>query len=308
MTKPKPHVPTEGDVYVRQLPDGRWAAVRLLKVSGRSKIVCTTTWLADQPPLPGELSLHEPVIQNRFAFRNKPDVIWLDGAPPAAFGFAFNLPLKPEERDAECRSYGGSWSERHGLSAWHEWRWNHDRPAFEAEIAAVRAAEEERRRQALLVQRPKRMLAESRFWAMIDLLDWDQAGDDDAVLAPLVDELAAVTKADIRGFEERLAHCLHQLDTQAHARHIGSDSWTGDARHFSVDGFLYARCCAVANGRSFYDKAFADPTCMPKDLEFEALLHVAGQAWERKTGDEFDHDTGCSVETFSNLAGWAEPD
>ena len=43
---------------------------------------------------------------------------------------------------------------------------------------------------------------------------------------------------------------------------------------------------------------------MPKDLEFEALLSLAPNAYELKTGKDFEYGTGCSYETFSNVAGW----
>jgi hypothetical protein len=62
----------------------------------------------------------------------------------------------------------------------------------------------------------------------------------------------------------------------------------------------------VANGREFYDAVKADPTTMPKDADFEAILMLAADAYDRKTGlvwDELD-DTDVSYETFSNEAGW----
>jgi hypothetical protein len=43
---------------------------------------------------------------------------------------------------------------------------------------------------------------------------------------------------------------------------------------------------------------------MPKDTEFEALLGIASLAFEAKTGESLDYETGCSYETFSNPAGW----
>jgi hypothetical protein len=73
-----------------------------------------------------------------------------------------------------------------------------------------------------------------------------------------------------------------------------------------VDGFLYARCLVVANGREFYDAVHSDPTTMPKDADFEAILMLAADAYDRKTGlvwDELD-ETDVSYETFSNEAGW----
>ena len=75
---------------------------------------------------------------------------------------------------------------------------------------------------------------------------------------------------------------------------------------FSGDGFLYTRCCVVANGQAFYDEVLADPAQMPKDLEFEALLYVAPDAFEAKTGEEFDFAPALDFETGSNRAGWSD--
>jgi hypothetical protein len=47
-----------------------------------------------------------------------------------------------------------------------------------------------------------------------------------------------------------------------------------------------------------------DPEQMPEDMEFESLLYVAGSAYERKTGEEFDFDPPVSFETFMNETGW----
>ncbi len=111
--------------------------------------------------------------------------------------------------------------------------------------------------------------------------------------------------ADIKAFAETLAHMLYLLDTQRHAEQIGESAWTGEGQSFSVDAFLYVRCAAVANGRAVFERALAQPRDMPKDIEFEPLLYVAGGAYEKRTGKEWDHQTGCSYETFSNREGWA---
>ena len=58
------------------------------------------------------------------------------------------------------------------------------------------------------------------------------------------------------------------------------------------------------NGKAFFDKLCANPARMPKDSEFEAVLYVAGQAHEKKTGRPLVTRTRYSYETFSNKAGW----
>jgi len=145
-------------------------------------------------------------------------------------------------------------------------------------------------------------------WGLIDLLDWRHDGDDERVLKPLVDRLASMADAEIGSFHEILAQKLYELDGRAWARESGPDIWWGDRDRLSVDGFLYSRSAVVARGRTIYDAVRADPTRMPKNAGFETLLYVAANAYERKTGLEFDEldDTELSYETFSNEAGWPD--
>jgi hypothetical protein len=148
-------------------------------------------------------------------------------------------------------------------------------------------------------------MSEEAFWKVISLLNWKKAGDDDKVLAPAVAALAKMTEMDIETFADILAEKLYALDTREHARHAEADADPDDGdTYISADGFLYSRCVVVANGRAFFEEVLADPTQMPKDMEFESLLYLARTAYEKKTGREFDHDTPLSFESFSNADGW----
>ncbi len=146
-------------------------------------------------------------------------------------------------------------------------------------------------------------MSEDVFWRLIRLFNWKKTGDDEAVIERAVAALAQMTEGDICLFEDLLASKLHALDTEAHAREIGSEAYQ-PGRHFSADWFLYERCVVVANGLEFYQRVLASPEEMPKDMEFEALLSVAASAFERKTGKPFDHVPPLSYETFSNTTGW----
>ncbi len=151
---------------------------------------------------------------------------------------------------------------------------------------------------------------EATFWGLLDGLDWRHQGDDEQVVAPVVDALARRSLKEIEGFQQILSRTLHALDGRAWAREMGS-GWRGGLHPISADEFLYARCAVVANGREFHDAVLADPRRMPKDMEFEALLSIAWKAWEAKTGEEPGFGRGdVSHETFSNEAGWppAEPE
>lgn len=147
---------------------------------------------------------------------------------------------------------------------------------------------------------------DATFWGLIERLDWAHEGDDDRVVAPLVKTLSDMPDRDIAGFADQLARRLHALDGRAWARESGAAVWWGEPDQLSVDAFLYARLAVVASGRASYETVLADPTAMPKDLEFESLLYVASTAYERKTGldDDGSLDSPVSFETFANEAGW----
>jgi hypothetical protein len=151
-------------------------------------------------------------------------------------------------------------------------------------------------------------MTDEQFWAIIARLDWTRSGDDDAVIRPAVRSLAALGAAAIGEFQDALAAKLYQLDTAAHAREIGALAYRGpDDDAFSADAFLYARCVIVANGQALFDHVLRNPRTFPKDVEFEAVLRLAPEAYRRATGEEFDHLTPVSYETFSNRTGWPKP-
>ena len=147
---------------------------------------------------------------------------------------------------------------------------------------------------------------EEVFWHIISLFDWNETGNDDAVFEPACAALAARSPEDICRFDDIFAEKLFALDTREHARacYAGElDPDDGDD-YISADDFLYRRCVVVANGSEFYASVIADPTKMPQEMEFESLLSVASNAFVRKTGEEYEHATAVSYESFQNLDGW----
>lgn len=149
----------------------------------------------------------------------------------------------------------------------------------------------------------KELLSEDEFWKIIALLDWKKSGDDEAVIAPAVSYLTALPIAFIYQFEDKLAEKLYQLDTKIHAENCGANAYKTSA-YFSVDIFLYERCCVVANGQDFYEKVLSNPKEMPKDIDFEPLLHIASNAYENQTGMAMEYAPMLSYETSSNVEGW----
>jgi hypothetical protein len=144
---------------------------------------------------------------------------------------------------------------------------------------------------------------EHGFWTIIEQLDWNGT-DDDEILEPAVNALSNLGPEEIMGFEEILAEKLHALDSEQHARNIGENSYGLSNNHFSPDLFLYVRCYAVAQGKSFYHQALSDPSRMPQCLEFEAILDLARMAYEKSTGSEYTHIPETDYETFANENGW----
>lgn len=155
----------------------------------------------------------------------------------------------------------------------------------------------------LLPATPQDWLTEDGFWQLIEQLDWEQEGNDNAVIEPLVQALANMPIANIHQFEDILAEKLWLLDTRAHAEASIRDQ---EKDYLSVDGFLYDRCCIVANGKALYEEVLHDPSQFPTGLSFERLLSVARRAYERKTGKTWMHIPRKSYETYSNESGWED--
>ena len=147
-------------------------------------------------------------------------------------------------------------------------------------------------------------MTEAKFWAIIAMLNWAATGDDDAVIAPAVAELAKYEVEEIYEFDNILAEKLYALDTIAHAEQIGGEDAYREGEYFSPDLFLYSRCVVVANGEELYTRVLENPAAFPEFLEFESLLYIARKACERKTGLDYDHATEPSYETYSNVDGW----
>lgn len=146
---------------------------------------------------------------------------------------------------------------------------------------------------------------EDIFWEIISSFNWKKTGDDDAVLRPAVKKLVSMTVEDIYKFADILSEKLYRLDGIDYASNIGEDSYKSEDEHFSVDYFLYVRCCVVANGKNYYEEVLRNPEKMPKGYDFEALLYLPMDAYNKKTkSDDYDYDSKFNYETFSNIEGW----
>ncbi|WP_052380404.1 DUF4240 domain-containing protein [Paenibacillus camerounensis] len=290
-----------GDLFSVVLPDGRYGAIRILNLIDNSSLIAVTIYLDSNLPLMTDPRLQVTLLQNRFRYLNESAMSWYDGKIPKDFLFIGNIPVSDEEKMLECKKYSGKLSASCAYPVYWEWRWLHDRENYENEVQAERIKRENENKQR--IQTPKQMLTDDEFWGYISLLELQQQGEEDAV-APLIAKLAKTSVGNMKKFNETLAHKLYLLDTKEHAKHIGEFGYNEENDYVSVDGFLYARCAAVAKGENFYESALSSPSKMPKDEDFEILLYIVRDAYFKKTGKEYNYDTGCSFETFENRAGW----
>lgn len=143
---------------------------------------------------------------------------------------------------------------------------------------------------------------EKQFWKIMDKADWDKLGDDDAVLAPVVDELSMLDDEEIFSFEDVMAKLLYDIDSQEIALQL-----YGPELHFSEDLFLYQRCVALCNGEKYYKRILSGKQQLDPDSEFESILYVPHRAWAKKhqadSGD-YPHFSETSYETGSNEELW----
>lgn len=140
------------------------------------------------------------------------------------------------------------------------------------------------------------------FWKTMELCDWENEGDDELVLMPVINYLASQDNNDIFEFDNQMAELLYALDTK-----ILAEQCKKSQGYFSDDEFLYSRCVALINGTDFYEEALQGKTKVMWSMEFESLLYVPMIAWalkNQKDEEEYPHETSVSYETGSNEAAW----
>ncbi len=135
-------------------------------------------------------------------------------------------------------------------------------------------------------------LSDDLFWKIIDSFDWSKKTGSD-VLASGVERLAAQETVFIYLFADVLHEKLAQLNTKAHAQSFA----TNKKGHFSGDDFLYTRCAVIAEGKDYFEKVVNEPSAMPTDIIFEALLNLPDIAYKTKTGKEFQYTPQQTIET-----------
>ena len=144
-------------------------------------------------------------------------------------------------------------------------------------------------------------MTDAEFWDLIALLGDSPEACDDGPYERLTTVLAARSEDDVLAFADKLAELLFTIDRRDLA--MVSPEPLGD------DGFLYARCGVIAAGPEAYAAVLADsaaflPFAVSLGGHADALLEVAPNAYERRTGLEWDHVEPYDFETASNEEGW----
>ncbi len=318
----------EGDIFITKLERNFYGAFKVIKrgksffeeTDGDLLMVCVLDFIDNQKPLISDKRLNNILCCNRFSLSNKYCIeFFTDNIKYnkiKEYEFLGNLPITDFEKNLNFKLGSG----REGLSkgfplagvienhfgnnAFYEWRWKNENEEFKQEvekdrIESQKRAEEYRKRQ----MKPKKMLDENSFWKIIEYIDWTKESDEDR-MQPIIKFLASKKVTEIKQFQENLTYKLFQLDTKEHAKNIGEYSFKNDDEHFSTDYFLYVRSCVIANGKNLFDKVIKNPKEIPKDMDFEPLLYLSSSAYELKMKKEFEYETGCDYETFSNVKGW----
>ena len=99
------------------------------------------------------------------------------------------------------------------------------------------------------------LLSENNFWEIIDLIDWKKKSHTKQ-LEKAVTQLATLPLSSIYIFADKLSEKLYSLDTKANAEAYSKNEIDN---FLSVDGFLYARCAVIAEGKEYYETVLTDP-------------------------------------------------
>lgn len=145
-------------------------------------------------------------------------------------------------------------------------------------------------------------MKKNQFWKIIKMLDWSNEGNDDKVLAPIIQYLSEQPDEEIFDFENIMSKLLYDIDSKKIAMQL-----YGTSEHFSSDLFLYQRCVAIVNGQGYYNSILYGGITLDPDLEFESILYVPIKAWAKKHQQDtsnYPHIPEPSYESCSNKEFW----
>ena len=318
----------EGDVFITKLKRNFFGAFKVLK-SGKSffeetdgglLMIGVLDYTDTEKPLINDRKLEQILCCNRFSMSDKYCIeFFTDNSKYSKikeYEFLGNLPLTSFERKLQFKlgsgrdglnegfPLSGVLENHFGNNAFYEWRWKNENEEFKKEVEKERIESQKRIEEYYKRKmKPKKMMNENSFWEIIECIDWTKETDEEKV-EPIINILVKKKVTEIKQFQENLTYKLFQLDTKEHAKNIGVNSFKNENEHFSSDYFLYVRCCVIANGKKLFDKVLNSPKEIPEDIDFEPLLYLSSSAYELKMKKDFEYETGCDYETYSNIKGW----
>ena len=131
-----------------------------------------------------------------------------------------------------------------------------------------------------------------RIWHIIDAAHQQAEGDVQQQEALLIEQLASYSPANIIDFERILRRYI--LDADSFKLIAAQKIIQG---HVTDDPYLYFRCWLIGQGSEVFFEALRNPDSLAElvvdeyEIDFEALLLVATEAFQQKTGLE-EEDEG----------------
>ncbi|MYR49295.1 DUF4240 domain-containing protein [Streptomyces sp. SID4928] len=148
------------------------------------------------------------------------------------------------------------------------------------------------------------------FWSIIGSNPARSGDDVRSALDRVSGRLDGLDAADLVKFSEDLRESLYKIDR----RDLGEIPVVlavGLELPQTSDHFLYARCACILGGRDAYDAVLGSTSeftlfVSPFFQAAEGLLYLAPRVYEKKFGSEMVAVGGFSIESMSNVQGWAE--
>lgn len=312
----------QGDIFITKLERDFFGAFKILQIDKLNLVeenvlmVAVLDFVSKKKPKLNDLENAKILFQEKFN-QNYWNISFVSSDEKRnnlkSYEYLGNIPCSDFEKSIDFEigddgkfgiGFSSNMHPNYPNQAFLEWRWRNERDEYERERIErnekSRIAREKYRKRSI---KPKKMLSDNEFWEVIEKINWEK-GDDEERMRPAIKFLAKKKVSEIKQFQENLTYKLYLLDTKEHAKNIGKGAYKNDNSYFSVDYFLYVRCCVVANGKNYFEEVLENPKEMPKDLDFEPLLYIAKEAYELRMNKGFDYETGCNYETYSNYKGW----
>ncbi|MGI5414186.1 DUF4240 domain-containing protein [Streptomyces chartreusis] len=148
------------------------------------------------------------------------------------------------------------------------------------------------------------------FWNVIGSSSVQDASEIESALDRISEQLSAMTPDSLTRFVERLRESLYRIDR----RDLGEVPVVlanGSKFPQTSDHFLYARCACILAGEKVYGDVLSsgigfDRFVAPFAQEAEGLLYLASEQYEGKTGSRMNVENYFSIESRSNIQGWAD--